>query len=1046
MKYSELSLEQKQKLAFTLLKDENSQQIFKNLSHIFNFSDEKAKGLDEEDETYVSPYEFINDSQKDSVLVKYKSLTFLIPKHIIKRHFNYGCILCAILNNLNNNVQNKPYDVSNMFDDLNTESKITENDFQTYVNFIINSDTLHSFSQFKDKDIQSYHKFKIFHNEFLNHMFMGGDYKYPQFLGEHDNMLYHKLNDLRTQIADFYKKKRGFPNLKNLCKLVYSESNIDQENNRVMMNFMTQSFMKEHRHYIAIEQYKRKRFVTLSRLSLNYSRDIKDYDSKYTIKKLNSIFDYYSITETKISPIYILKDILHNIINWNHWIIAGGFATTLILSSFMNMDNNDINDIDLFLINDDKKLDSKDILETTLTDINNYLNYVNRGRFNRSYLIRSKHAVTYFIHIPDSKKQLKYVQLQFILREYKQKEQVLLGFDIDSSCFYCNFDINKKLGIYATQRGLRSIYRGNIIDPSRQSSSYSQRLMKYYEKYSIPIVIPGLCLDTLQRSVDLNYSQSYRRDVSLDYVKSRNQNRFHVMKDIKTFELENNQKKICKQLYTLFRRTSNGIIGLLKLCFCTDTPVRLSLKTHKNKNNFIPPFLQQKNKHMYNPIDNNEYPQKWYTYLDKSTNTFIQLYLYYEAKNKQGTFRQFFTNVLNINNIDPDEYDSFNISNDDDLLPFAFHGLARKYRESPLINDFYFYKHFLISRNIKYIIDGHDTNIIISKCYELKENENIPSFQTKEIQFMSKNPGSQFTGSFNPTHSKIYNIHPMYYITHDDCKTKINMDNKFKIYYCYEEKRGEKGIVMKFKNKFYHIYLIPDWNCDGTYLLKRSCEWDLKVQIIADSDMHDIVSENDKLPCKQIITEFINIFEKDNKQNKDNGININIEPLSQSDIIEIKNYFKKEIKQKEIKREPKIKFHYCWSVYENDEDENDEDEKKKTKGLYITFNNQLYGIDLYHKDRYDLFSGIYNDEDDYFYLSSEPLEDKEHNENKTDCKDILTRFINILDGNEDNVEVDLNHFNTRDIEEIKEYLKGILKQNTTSSPQDNKQSETDNLD
>lgn len=790
MKYSKLSLEQKQKLAFTLLTDEDNQQIFKNLSPKFKFpgEDEKIKGLDDEDDTYTSPYDFINNSQKESFLVKYKSLTFFIPKHIIETHFNYGCILCAILMNHDASSHGKLCDVSNMFDDLSI--KISDHDFQTYINFLINSDMLHSFSQFKDKDIQSYDKFKIFHNDFLNHMFMGGDYKYSQFLGKHDNMLYNSLNDLRSQIADYYKRIRPFPELKNLCNLVYNESKTNFENNNIMLDYMENPFMEEHRHYIAIQKY---RLIMngvnsyRSRLLLDYSRDIRDYDGDNILDKLDSIFDYYSITETKTSPIYILKHILHNIINWNQWIIAGGFVTTLVLSGFTDMTYN-LNDIDLFLLNDDKEINSADILKMTLSKIDQYLNFVSSGRFNRSYLVRSKHAVTYFVHIPDSKKQLKYVQLQFILRQYKQKEQVLLGFDIDSSCFACNFDKNKKLQIYATQRGLRSLYRGNVIDPSRQSSSYLQRLMKYYEKYSIPIVIPGLCLDTLQSSVDLNYLEPYRTGIPLDYIESRNQNRYFVTKDIKTFELENNKKKICKQLYTLFRRTSNGIIGLLKLCFCTDTSAKLSLNIHKNKNKFIPPFIQQKNKNMLHPEDNNDEPQKWYTYLDESTNTFIQLYLYYEAKMKLGSFRQFLINVEYEE--DPDEFNSFDIESNISFLPYIFHGRNRRYRTTPAMNDFYFYKHFLISRNVKDIIDGYNKNIIISKCYELKENENIPSFQTKKIQFMSKNPGNQFTGSFNPTHSKIYNIHPMYYITHEDCKTKRDIKRegkekqKIKFHYC----------------------------------------------------------------------------------------------------------------------------------------------------------------------------------------------------------------------------------------------------------------------
>lgn len=69
---------------------------------------------------------------------------------------------------------------------------------------------------------------------------------------------------------------------------------------------------------------------------------------------------------------------------------------------------------------------------------------------------------------------------------YKSPAEVLMGFDIDS----CSVGYDGK-NVYALERACRAITRGfNLVDMSRRSLTYEQRLFKY-SKRGFAVAIPG---------------------------------------------------------------------------------------------------------------------------------------------------------------------------------------------------------------------------------------------------------------------------------------------------------------------------------------------------------------------------------------------------------------------------------------------------------------------------------------------------------------------------------------------------------------------------
>ncbi|MDE2097421.1 MAG: hypothetical protein KGL39_09270 [Patescibacteria group bacterium] len=99
-------------------------------------------------------------------------------------------------------------------------------------------------------------------------------------------------------------------------------------------------------------------------------------------------------------------------------------------------------------------------------------------------MLRTCHAVTFIRTDSDTDEYT--TKIQIILRLYKSVEHVLLGFDVDCCCVA--YDGKRVL---ATARGLRALEtKTNIVNPSRQSTSYESRLLKYARR-GFAIAVPG---------------------------------------------------------------------------------------------------------------------------------------------------------------------------------------------------------------------------------------------------------------------------------------------------------------------------------------------------------------------------------------------------------------------------------------------------------------------------------------------------------------------------------------------------------------------------
>ena len=96
--------------------------------------------------------------------------------------------------------------------------------------------------------------------------------------------------------------------------------------------------------------------------------------------------------------------------------------------------------------------------------------------------------------------------VQVVTRLYYSAEQVALGFDIDCCCVV--FDGSR---VFALPRAIRALKtRTNVVDPSRQSTSYEHRLLKYAQR-NFKIAIPGADVSPHIRAVTLKIDMALQQ-------------------------------------------------------------------------------------------------------------------------------------------------------------------------------------------------------------------------------------------------------------------------------------------------------------------------------------------------------------------------------------------------------------------------------------------------------------------------------------------------------------------------------------------------------
>ena len=171
-------------------------------------------------------------------------------------------------------------------------------------------------------------------------------------------------------------------------------------------------------------------------------------------------------TDSIFSLIPILKKF-----NFNNLFIAGGAICSIIKNS---ADFSDNTDIDIF------------IYGLNITDANAKINECFKIiKHNNSYskIIINNHSIT--IKNKDYK-------IQFILRLYTNKAQIISGFDLGSSAV--GFDGKRLYFTELAAFAYKSMY--NIVDLNRRSTTYELRLTKYLYR-GFNIILPDLDLSKI---------------------------------------------------------------------------------------------------------------------------------------------------------------------------------------------------------------------------------------------------------------------------------------------------------------------------------------------------------------------------------------------------------------------------------------------------------------------------------------------------------------------------------------------------------------------
>lgn len=211
-------------------------------------------------------------------------------------------------------------------------------------------------------------------------------------------------------------------------------------------------------------------------------------------------------------------------------IIAAGGA---IFKAFNPVSRGDANgDIDIFFHGIKEQELNQVLLECVNYLVHKWQTLLNDQNIRgKSFVTRNKYVVTVYLCSGDNNKEYGYdfdsiYKYQFILRSYPSPDTILGGFDI-GPCMI-GFD---GVEFLATPLGLWSMYnRSVIVDTKRRSTSYEYRLIKY-KKYGCSIILPGLPPD-------------YKNE-----------------EQISKFELTNNIDKLIKQCgYTCNKRYTEDFV------------------------------------------------------------------------------------------------------------------------------------------------------------------------------------------------------------------------------------------------------------------------------------------------------------------------------------------------------------------------------------------------------------------------------------------------------------------------------------------------------
>ncbi len=248
--------------------------------------------------------------------------------------------------------------------------------------------------------------------------------------------------------------------------------------------------------------------------------DFPDEKSDYNTlgnKSFRSTENYFMkkfIENNSETRIKLVNDILHELQLIPKLFVAGGIALALF------EDDKNLNDIDIFAYGQNALrniIEGVKICQRLAIENNSKFSYNYVGskldydvlqsavlqKYNWKRVSRTPIRTRYSITIPvgSSEQYDNIIDVQFILLKSRSPYEILSRFDLDSSCI--GFNTSEPGKFYGLPRTVRSLEtRTNVVDPTRQSPTYIQRLIKYHNRGYL-ISLPGINISSVKYSSEM---------------------------------------------------------------------------------------------------------------------------------------------------------------------------------------------------------------------------------------------------------------------------------------------------------------------------------------------------------------------------------------------------------------------------------------------------------------------------------------------------------------------------------------------------------------